>query len=249
MSVLVSSLTTAVRIPAGGCLPFWLRCSTTASLSSMPRFTLATKITASRVFFAALTIIFLYTNIPYSQWLSLFFFVLAIVTDFLDGYIARRNKEVSALGIFLDPLVDKLTVLSVLIALVDLRIAAFWLVILTLFRELIVTSFRDYAGTKGIAIPSVMSGKIKSTLQYMAILAGIMSFGLEEVTPGFGNFTFKISWLLLFASVIFAWYGMYDIFRNNLQNVLAASVPGDQLTKVPVADDVSALQDVSSADQ
>jgi len=202
----------------------------------MPRFTLATKITFSRIVFAILAIIALYGQFPYNTFVALAFFVIAIITDFFDGRVARARKEVSKLGIFLDPLIDKLMVLSVMIALIQFAVLPAWLVILTLFRELIVTSFRDFAGTKGISIPSVMSGKIKSCLQFLAIAVGIsalcvLDFQIMNAAPSptgepdVGMWPFllrQISILILGLSVAVGYFGMWQIFSKNLKKVLAA---------------------------
>jgi CDP-diacylglycerol--glycerol-3-phosphate 3-phosphatidyltransferase len=193
----------------------------------MFRFTLATQITLSRMVFAIFAILCLYLPFMYHGFVALGFFLIAIVTDFFDGRVARARNEVSRLGIFLDPLIDKLMVLSVMIALIEFGIFPAVLVILTLFRELIVTSFRDFAGTKGIAIPSVMSGKVKSTLQFIALLIGILAIALgdarisadTDITRLASGVAHASVWVLT-ASVIAGYYGMWEIFSKNLKRVL-----------------------------
>ncbi len=186
------------------------------------KLTLATRITLSRLVFAIASIVLLYTFFPYHYFVSLACFVIAIVTDFADGRVARKRKEVSPLGIMLDPLVDKLTVLSLLIALVDQTVVVWWMVILILFRELTVTSFRDYAISKGVSIPSVLSGKLKSVLQYLAIILALLTLGLAEVISNIGTlfFIFNLTWYVLLASIIVGYYGMIEIFRKNWKKVL-----------------------------
>jgi len=102
--------------------------------------------------------------------LGTFIFALASVTDFLDGYVARKSKQVTKLGILLDPLADKLLVISALIVLVDMGIIQAWIAIVIIAREFIVTGLRIVALSKDIMIPAEFGGKIKTTMQFVSIL-------------------------------------------------------------------------------
>jgi CDP-diacylglycerol--glycerol-3-phosphate 3-phosphatidyltransferase len=98
-------------------------------------------------------------------------FAVAAVTDLLDGYIARRSKQVTKLGILLDPIADKLLVISALIVFVDMALIPAWIAIVIIAREFIVTGLRVVALSKDIVIPAEMGGKIKVTAQISSILA------------------------------------------------------------------------------
>ncbi len=97
-------------------------------------------------------------------------FALASITDLLDGYIARRSKKVTKFGILLDPLADKLLVISALIVLVDIELVPAWIAIVIIAREFLVTGLRIVALSKDIVIPAESGGKIKMTAQISSVL-------------------------------------------------------------------------------
>lgn len=101
---------------------------------------------------------------------SVFIFIIASLTDWIDGYIARKHQLITNLGKFLDPLADKLLVTAAFIALVQLNLAPAWIVILILSREIAITGFRVVAASKGIVIAAGNSGKIKTTMQLVTII-------------------------------------------------------------------------------
>ena len=128
---------------------------------------LANRITAARVLLTGLFLVCFYAERP---WLSLAAFLLAALSDFADGYVARRFGLVSNLGRFLDPLADKLLILAALIALAPREGKAFSLaVILIAARELIVTLFRAIAAERGVVIGADWFGKIKTVLQIVTV--------------------------------------------------------------------------------
>ncbi len=97
-------------------------------------------------------------------------FALASVTDLLDGYLARRQKQITKLGILLDPLADKLLVISALIMLVDMEVVPAWIAIIIILREFLVTGLRIVALSRNIMIPAESGGKIKTSTQVSSIL-------------------------------------------------------------------------------
>src|SRR5499426_4649586 len=101
-------------------------------------------------------------------------FGLASITDWLDGYIARRRRQVTWLGQMLDPIADKLLTSAAFISLVQLGLAPAWMVALIIGREFAITGLRSYAHTRGIAMPSSRLGKIKMASQVTAILLLIL---------------------------------------------------------------------------
>jgi len=127
---------------------------------------LPNKLTILRVILIPVFIIFLIKEYYY---ISGILFVVACITDALDGYLARKYHLITDLGKILDPLADKLLIASALICLVQLGSIAGWLAIVILARELVVTSLRSIAATKGIIIVAERSGKIKTVLQMLAL--------------------------------------------------------------------------------
>lgn len=97
-------------------------------------------------------------------------FAVASLTDMLDGYLARRSKQVTRFGILLDPIADKLLVISALILFVDMEIIPAWIAIVIIAREFVVTGLRVVALSREIVIPAEMGGKIKVTAQISSIL-------------------------------------------------------------------------------
>jgi CDP-diacylglycerol--glycerol-3-phosphate 3-phosphatidyltransferase len=104
-------------------------------------------------------------------------FGLASLTDWLDGYLARRRRQVTWIGQMLDPIADKLLTSAAFISLVQLGLAPAWMVVLIIGREFAITGLRSYAHTRGIAMPASPLGKIKMASQVTAILMLILGWG------------------------------------------------------------------------
>ena len=131
---------------------------------------LPNKLTLMRVIMIPFFIVFLLVPItPYDNWIALAIFILASITDFLDGYIARKYNLVTNFGKFMDPLADKLLVCSALICLVELEKIAAWMVILIIAREFIISGFRTVAADNGVVIAASYWGKFKTTFQIIAV--------------------------------------------------------------------------------
>src|SRR5919204_3659812 len=101
-------------------------------------------------------------------------FGLASLTDWLDGYLARRRKQVTAFGQFTDPLADKLLTIAAFISLVQMGLAPAWMVAVLIGRDFAVTALRSRAHARGVAMPASLLAKIKMIAQVVAILALIL---------------------------------------------------------------------------
>lgn len=97
-------------------------------------------------------------------------FLVAVLTDTFDGYLARKSKQVTKLGVLLDPLADKLLVISALVVLVDMGFIEAWIAIVIIAREFIVTGLRIVALSKDMVIPAEMGGKIKTIAQFTSLI-------------------------------------------------------------------------------
>ena len=106
-------------------------------------------------------------------------FALASLTDWLDGYLARRRKQVTTLGQILDPLADKLLISATLVSLVQLDLVQSWMVALIIGREIAVTGLRNLAYSRGLTMPASGLGKLKMASQVTAIL--LLLLGWERV--------------------------------------------------------------------
>lgn len=134
---------------------------------------LANKITLVRVFLIPIFVIILLTNIlpaPLNRYIALAIFIIASLTDTLDGYIARSRNMVTNLGKFMDPLADKMLVISAMICLIELGNLKAWVVIIIVAREFIVTGFRLIAASNNVVIAASWWGKLKTISQMLMVI-------------------------------------------------------------------------------
>ncbi len=135
---------------------------------------LPNKLTVLRIILIPLFVFLLLVNIPYGSYLAAFIFILAALTDSLDGYLARRWRQITKLGIILDPLADKLLITAALISLVELHQMAGWIAIVIIGREFAVSGLRAVKAEEGIIIPASIWGKLKTITQVIAVLLVIL---------------------------------------------------------------------------
>lgn len=109
------------------------------------------------------------------KWLALVIFIVASLTDFLDGRIARKYNLITNFGKLMDPLADKLLVCSALICLVELRLIPSWMVMIIVAREFIISGLRQVAADNGIVIAASWWGKFKTTFQMIMIILMIVN--------------------------------------------------------------------------
>ncbi|MCL4475798.1 MAG: CDP-diacylglycerol--glycerol-3-phosphate 3-phosphatidyltransferase [Nitrospirae bacterium] len=160
------------------------------------RLNLPTIITLSRI----VLIPFFVLIAPDRPFLGALIFGVASVTDFLDGYLARKTGQITKFGIILDPIADKFLVISALILLVDMARLSAWIAIVIIVREFLVTGLRAVALSKDIVIPAEMGGKLKTFSQITAILCLIISmniFGVDLYDVGI-----VLIWIALILSII-----------------------------------------------
>ncbi len=128
--------------------------------------TLANKITVLRIILVPVFIVFTIPDATWARFVAASIFMIACVTDPLDGYFARSRSEVSVLGTFLDPLADKLLTMSAFIVMVKYQIVAAWMATIIVGREVTVTGFRAIISQQmGAVIPANRWGKIKTLVQ------------------------------------------------------------------------------------
>lgn len=131
---------------------------------------LPNKLTMFRVILIPFFIVFLLVPLtPYDKWIALAIFIIASLTDLLDGKIARKYNLVTNFGKFMDPLADKLLVCSALICLIELDKIPSWMVIVIIAREFIISGFRLVASDNGVVIAASYWGKFKTTFQMVAV--------------------------------------------------------------------------------
>ena len=148
--------------------------------------TTANKITMVRILMIPFFIYFALQYDKTSLIIALVLFCLASVTDFLDGYIARKYNQVTDFGKFVDPLADKLLVTAALLIFIEKGIFPSWMVFIVLAREFIITSLRNVAAAKGKVLAASWTGKVKTCVQIAGIIIDffvliLSSNTLEEI--------------------------------------------------------------------
>ena len=140
-------------------------------------------LTLGRIFLVPLLVVVLLTRFEAAsvfgvrkELVGAAIFGLASLTDWLDGYLARRRKQVTALGQLMDPLADKLLITAALVSLVQMDLAPAWMVLVILGREFAVTVLRGVAYSKGVVIAASPLGKFKMVSQVVAILLLILGY-------------------------------------------------------------------------
>jgi CDP-diacylglycerol---glycerol-3-phosphate 3-phosphatidyltransferase len=134
------------------------------------RFNLPTVLTLSRIVLIPFFVLSVYEH----PVLGALIFTAASITDFLDGYLARRSGQITKFGIIMDPLADKFLVISALVVLVDMTRLSALIAIILIVREFLVTALRVVALSKDIVIPAEAGGKLKTTAQITSILCLIL---------------------------------------------------------------------------
>jgi CDP-diacylglycerol--glycerol-3-phosphate 3-phosphatidyltransferase len=175
---------------------------------------LPNSLTLTRIFLVPLLVVVLLTKfegrlilgVP-KEIVGAAIFGLASLTDWLDGYLARRRKEVTALGQVIDPLADKLLTCAAFISLVQMEIAPAWMVVIIISREFAVTGLRSLAYARGVAMAASRLGKIKMVAQVVAILALILSHDGRQPLHIIGQ---TALWVVVAAALISA----ADYFRR-----------------------------------
>ena len=150
-------------------------------------------ITVGRIFLVPLLVVVLLTKfegrmifgVP-KELVGAAIFGIASLTDFLDGYLARRRKQITTLGQLMDPLADKLLIAAALISLVQMDLVPAWMAVVILGREFAVTVLRSYAHDKGVVIAASPLGKVKMVAEVVAILALILGGENLQLFYGIG---------------------------------------------------------------
>jgi CDP-diacylglycerol--glycerol-3-phosphate 3-phosphatidyltransferase len=158
-------------------------------------------LTALRILSIPILIAVLLSQFDGKNLVAFAIFLLAALTDMLDGFFARRKKQTSVFGQLLDPLADKLLITAAFICLVELGAVSAWMVIVIIGREIAVTGFRAIASSKGINISASLLGKIKMILETITI--SILILG-EKILGQFYFLSRVGLWLVIAAAIISA---------------------------------------------
>ncbi len=186
----------------------------------LPTMNLPNALTIVRIFLVPLLVVVLLTQGAQREMFGIAkeliaaaIFGIASITDWLDGYLARRRRQVTWLGQVLDPIADKLLTSAAFISLVQLGLAPAWMVALIIGREFAITGLRSLAYTKGITIPASRLGKIKMASQVTAILLLILGW---RPMPWLAPIGYAALWVVMLTAVISAadYYRRFVLLSN-----------------------------------
>ncbi|MGE5414137.1 MAG: CDP-diacylglycerol--glycerol-3-phosphate 3-phosphatidyltransferase [Syntrophomonadaceae bacterium] len=136
-------------------------------------------LTLLRIFLVPFLVVVLLTKFDGRETVGLLIFLTAVTTDFLDGWLARRRREITTLGALLDPIADKLLISAAFISLVELGLAPAWMVVVVIGREFAVSGLRSIASGRGIVISASVWGKAKMGTQIAAVSLLILALRHE----------------------------------------------------------------------
>ena len=180
------------------------------------KFNIANILTLSRISVIPIIVICIYLKNPIYGWTAFILFCVASITDYFDGYLARTRNEVSNLGIFLDPIADKLLVAAVILILTSKEVIKDWETIpalIILLREIAVSGLREYLAKIKVSVPVTKISKLKTSLQLIALAILILS---ESVATFFPILYFgKIA---LWGAGLLTLYTGYDYLKSGLKH-------------------------------
>ena len=197
------------------------------------KLSLASKITLARVVLIPVFLVVMLTAWPslfadsdlvyaLQPWLAALVFILIAATDAIDGYVARKRREVTTFGKFIDPLADKLLVTAALLALVQMAILPAWIAFIVIAREFIISGLRMVASANNSSIDVSNLGKAKTWLQSVAIVMFIVKNHLSNLGSQLGiqiphvaqQGLFLLSWAVMLAAVVVTLWSLWDYYRR-----------------------------------
>jgi CDP-diacylglycerol--glycerol-3-phosphate 3-phosphatidyltransferase len=176
----------------------------------MGRMNIPNILTLVRIFLVPFLAVILLTRSEDFELWGVAILLGAAATDWLDGYLARRRRQVTTLGVLLDPIADKFLIAAAFIALVELDLAPAWMVVIIIGREVVVIGLRAVAAAQGFSVPVSELGKIKMVMQVCA--AALLILGNRyEVLAGMGTVAL---WLVVFFALVSAARYFHQFWRG-----------------------------------
>lgn len=177
---------------------------------------LPNKLTVLRVIMVPFFVFFMLTDVGgvANKWIALVLFIVASLTDMLDGKIARKYNLVTNFGKFMDPLADKMLVSSAFICLVAQNKIAAWIVIVIIAREFVISGFRLVASDSGVVIAASYWGKFKTNFQMFAII--LLMLNLGENFPAYAGGIHIAEQILIYIALILTIVSLVDYLAKNI---------------------------------
>lgn len=183
--------------------------------------TIPNLLTYARIALVPVLVMTFFVSGDMARWIAVGIFIVASVTDFVDGYIARAWQQQSGLGTMLDPIADKLLVAAALLLLAANETIAgvsLFAAVIILSREILVSGLREYLATLQVSVPVTQLAKWKTALQMTAISFLLAGPAGDKVLP----FTSEIGITALWIAALLTLYTGYDYFRAGMHHVIAA---------------------------
>ena len=186
-------------------------------------------LTSSRILLVPVFLYFLFSDFSHGKILALIIFIIASITDVLDGKIARKYNLISKFGIFFDPLADKILILSAFYAFMFIPILSttvkLWMIILISFRDIVVTTLRTILQYKGVTMITSKVGKIKTTLQLITIhliLIFLIVQSYSIILPFNILYNYSLYFFMVVTTIITFYTGVHYFLYNykTLGNVI-----------------------------
>lgn len=173
-------------------------------------------LTLTRIILAFACMYFVMRNTLASVVIAFFIFLLASLTDFFDGFFARRNQRISDLGKILDPLADKVLIIGVFLSFLQLGIISAWMVAVIMIREFLITGIRFLALSKGVVLEAKSVGKHKMVSQILAIIFIFLviifnkSFPHSQISLWMTNYLLPaVMWYVVFVTIYSGGYYLW----------------------------------------
>jgi CDP-diacylglycerol---glycerol-3-phosphate 3-phosphatidyltransferase len=188
---------------------------------------LPNSLTLTRIFLVPFLVVVLLTKFDGREIVGLLIFLTATVTDFFDGWLARRRGQITTLGTLLDPIADKLLISAAFISLVELGLAPAWMVVVVVGREFAVSGLRAIASGHGLVIPASNWGKAKMLSQVLAVSLLILAIRhsaviLPVINISLQDFAQAALWIVVAVAVISG----TEYFARFLERTVSATDPG-----------------------
>jgi CDP-diacylglycerol--glycerol-3-phosphate 3-phosphatidyltransferase len=180
-------------------------------------------LTLLRIFLVPVLVVLFLTRAEQGLYAGTAVFGLAVATDYLDGYLARRRNEVTRLGMLLDPIADKLLNAAAFLSLVEMGLVPAWMVMIILGRELAVTGLRNVAAGRGILIPASPLGKGKMVSQVVAIFMLLLSKPMPWLGPAAIVVLWGVVGLTVASGIAYFWRFWRDVVRAGSSRPAAGS--------------------------
>lgn len=181
---------------------------------------LPNKLTCGRIFLTIIFVVFMSMDIPWGITIALIAFIIASVTDYLDGQIARKYQLITDFGALMDPLADKILMAAAFICLISYGAISAWVAIILISREFLITGLRLLAAAKGRILPAEKLGKHKTTWQMITVLFFLTLLAVKQLLGNENPQWLHLAWhwigslLVIVTTILTLYSGFAYLWKN-----------------------------------